>query len=462
MQGQNLYPNLPLDMLVMHPLVTHSELSDVIAYRHGAAISVAQYLADVYFCAERLPQSKYVLLACQDRYAFAVGFGAALLRKQSCLLPSTHTQELIAKLASAHEDLYCLTDESVCSIQLPQTNLERWLFHTVSALSPVVPMISADHVAAYVFTSGSTGLPVAHRKTWGRLVVNVKSEGARLGVVPDSRYTVIGTVPPQHMYGFESTVLIAMQNASIFESSKPFYPADIERVVAGTPRPRALVTTPFHLRALLTAVAVPSVIDLLVCATAPLSVDLAKLAEEKTTARLLEIYGSTETGQLATRRTTRTGDWQTFEGIRIHVSAETSFASGDQIEGIVPINDVLELKSECIFILHGRTADMVNIAGKSTTLAYLNHELLSVPGVEDGVFFVQHQNTEGVGNTARLAVVAVAPTHSSDSLLTELRCKIAPAFLPRPLKLVSKMPRNSTGKLPHEALLTLIQKQHDN
>ena len=445
----------------MHPLVTHTELSDVIAYRHGAAISVSQYLADVHFCAERLPQAKYVLLACQDRYAFAVGFGAALLRDQSCLLPSTHTQELIAKLASTHEGLYCLTDESDCSIQLPQTNLENWLHRTVSALSFVVPMISAEHVAAYVFTSGSTGLPVAHRKTWGRLVINVQSEGRRLGVVPNSRYTMIGTVPPQHMYGFESTVLIAMQNAASFESSKPFYPADIERVLTGTPRPRALVTTPFHLRALLTAVAKPSAIDLLVCATAPLSVELAKLAEEKTTARLLEIYGSTETGQLATRRTTQTGDWLTFEGIRIHASEETSFASGDQIEGVVPINDVLELKNECIFILHGRTADMVNIAGKSTTLAYLNHELLSVPGVEDGVFFVQHQDTEGIGNTARLAVVAVAPTHSSDTLLAELRRKITPAFLPRPLKLVSKMPRNSTGKLPHEALLKLIQKPLD-
>ena len=446
---------------MMHPLVTHAELSDIFAYRRGAAVSVAQYLTDVYECVERLPQAQYVLLACQDRYAFAVGFGATLLRGQSCLLPSTHTQELIVKLASTHEGLYCLTDESDCSIQLPQTNLESWLLQVRPASDLVVPMISAEHVAAYVFTSGSTGLPVAHRKTWGRLVVNVKREGRRLGVVPGSRYTVIGTVPPQHMYGFESTVLIAMQNAASFESSKPFYPADIERVLAATPRPRALVTTPFHLRAFLTAVTSPSAIDLLVCATAPLSVDLARLAEEKTTARLLEIYGSTETGQLATRRTTQTGDWHTFEGIRIHASEKTSFASGDQIEGVVPINDVLELKNECIFTLHGRTADMVNIAGKSTTLAYLNHELLSVFGVEDGVFFVQHQDAEGLGNTARLAVVAVAPTHSSETLLAELRRKIAPAFLPRPLKLVSKMPRNSTGKLPYEVLLKLIQKPLD-
>lgn len=445
----------------MHPLVTHAKLGGIFAYRHGAAVSVAQYLADVDECVKRLPQARYVLLACQDRYAFAVGFGAALLRGQSCLLPSTHTQELIAKLASTHDGLYCLTDEHNCGIQLPQINIENWLLQALPISTPAIPMISSDHVAAYVFTSGSTGLPVAHRKTWGRLVVNVKSEGQRLGIVPGSGYTVIGTVPPQHMYGFESTVLIAMQNAASFESSKPFYPADIEHLLRDTPRPRALITTPFHLRALLTAVATPSKIDLLVCATAPLSVDLAKLAEEKTKARLLEIYGSTETGQLATRRTTQTSEWRTFDGIQIHMVENTSFASGDQIEGIVPINDVLELKNECVFILHGRTVDMVNIAGKSTTLAYLNHELLSIPGVDDGVFFVQNQDTEGVGNTARLALVAVAPEHSVETLLAALRQKIAPAFLPRPLKLVSEMPRNSTGKLPHEALLRLIQRPLD-
>ena len=112
---------------MMHPLITHTKLSDVLAYRSGAAISIAQYLADVHFCADHLPQTRFVLLACHDRYAFAVGFGAALLKGQSCLLPSTHTQELIAKLADTHEGLYCLTDESDCSIRLPQTNLENWL-----------------------------------------------------------------------------------------------------------------------------------------------------------------------------------------------------------------------------------------------------------------------------------------------------------------------------------------------
>ncbi len=123
----------------------------------------------------------------------------------------------------------------------------------------------------------------------------------------------------------------------------------------------------------------------------------------------------------------------------------------------MPINDVLELKTERVFILLGRTADMVNIAGKSTTLDYLNHQLLSIPGVLDGAFVVQSEATEGVGNTARLAAVAVAPGYTADTLLVELRRRIATAFLPRPLRLLDSLPRNGTSKLPREVLLALVK-----
>ena len=159
-----------------------------------------------------------MLLACQDRYAFAVGFGAAMWRGQSCLLPSTHTVELIANLASTYEALYCLTDDPACAFDLPTTLIEAGLLSDLPAEGlQGIPLIAGDHVAAYVYTSGSTGLPVAHPKHWDRLVANVQSEGARLGIVPGSGYTIVGTVPPQHMYGFESTVLMALQNGAAFE-----------------------------------------------------------------------------------------------------------------------------------------------------------------------------------------------------------------------------------------------------
>ena len=116
--------------------------------------------------------------------------------------------------------------------------------------------------------------------------------------------TLVATVPSQHMYGFESTVLLALLGGAAFDTGRPFYPADIAAALARVPRPRMLVTTPFHLKTLLDSGVTLPPIDLVLCATAPLSPQLAARAEAALAAPLVEIYGCTEAGQVATRRTT--------------------------------------------------------------------------------------------------------------------------------------------------------------
>ena len=60
-----------------------------------------------------------------------------------------------------------------------------------------------------------------------------------------------------------------------------------------------LITTPVHLRTVLADDLELPPLDLIVSATAPLSQELAREAERRFGAPLLEIYGSTETGQIA-------------------------------------------------------------------------------------------------------------------------------------------------------------------
>jgi acyl-coenzyme A synthetase/AMP-(fatty) acid ligase len=54
-----------------------------------------------------------------------------------------------------------------------------------------------------------------------------------------------------------------------------------------------------------------------------------------------------------------------------------------------------------------------------------------------------------------VAACVVAPGLSAAQLLQALRERLDPAFLPRPLLLVPRLPRNGTGKLPQEALQAL-------
>jgi acyl-coenzyme A synthetase/AMP-(fatty) acid ligase len=266
---------------------------------------------------------------------------------------------------------------------------------------------------------------------------------------------MLATVPPQHMYGFESSVLLALAGGHALCAERPFYPADIVAALERLPCPRALVTTPVHLRALLgSGVELPAV-DLVLCSTAPLTQQLAAEAERRFGSRLLEIYGSTETGQIAIRRPTHTAEWQLWSGVSLELEADGSRARGGHIEQPTLLPDVLEVTGPESFLLHGRVSDLVNIAGKRSSLAYLNHQLNSIPGVEDGAFFHAAEPSSSHTGVARVAACVVAPALDAARLLEALRQRVDAVFLPRPLVFVARLPRNDTGKLPLAALQSL-------
>jgi acyl-coenzyme A synthetase/AMP-(fatty) acid ligase len=273
----------------------------------------------------------------------------------------------------------------------------------------------------------------------------------RLGV--GSAHSIFGTVPPQHMYGFESTLLLPLLAGAALTPERLYYPADIDEALARAPAPRVLFTTPFHLRTWLES-GDPPRIETIVSATAPLSVGLARRAEERTGAHLLEIYGCTETGQVATRRPTQGVEWDPSEGVRIWNEGAQAMAAGGHVEEPTPLQDIIEVAPDGVrFLLHGRTSDMVNIAGKRNSLVYLNHQLTSIAGVADGVFF--QPDDDGNDAATRLTAFVVAPGLTAKAITDALRERIDPAFLPRPLVLVESLPRALTGKLPREALAKL-------
>jgi acyl-coenzyme A synthetase/AMP-(fatty) acid ligase len=214
------------------------------------------------------------------------------------------------------------------------------------------------------------------------------------------------------------------------------------------------VTTPVHLRTLLASEVDLPPVDLVVSATAPLDRDLARQVEAKFRTTLLEIYGSTETGQIAIRRTANSAVWRLWPDVRLQVSNDQVFAHGGHVEQVTPMCDVIEITGDDEFLLHGRTADLVNVAGKRSSFGYLNAQLNAIPGVIDGVFFLREGATGSTG-VARLGAVVVAPTLSAAALIDHLRQRIDPVFLPRPLIIVERLPRNATGKLPQRELQQL-------
>jgi acyl-coenzyme A synthetase/AMP-(fatty) acid ligase len=437
-----------------YPLIGHLRGDAVAARRKTGAITAQQFLDDVERIAEALPDASHVLNSCGDRYLFAVALCAAIRRGQTTLLPPTTTPNVVRAMLAFAPDAYYVADDEQTRLELPRFEIAPLL-----ARAPVmaragdftVPTIPADQVVACVFTSGSTGEPQPHFKTWGSLVVDMRGEAKRLSV--GAAHTVFGTVPPQHMYGFESTVMLPLVTGATLTGERLYFPADIESAIAAASPPRILFTTPFHLRAWMESDGAGQ-IETMVSATAPLSVALARQAEERTGARLYEIYGCTEAGQVATRRPTESVEWHALDGMRVWNEGEQAMCAGAHVEAPTALQDVIEVRGDGTrFLLHGRSSDMVNIAGKRNSLGYLNHQLTAIPGVVDGAFFLPDE-AAGDGVT-RLTAFAVAPGLDARAILAALRERIDPAFMPRPLLMVESLPRALSGKLPREALRAL-------
>lgn len=435
------------------PLVSHATAEHIVAWRSEGPVTRQQFLAEVQQLVTMLPPGGHMLNMCSDRYRFSVGLAAAIVAGKLSLLPSTHTPETIRQTQAFAPDVFCLTDSDHCDIALPLLVYPKH-FSDAPPDMPV-PQIPAAQRIAVVFTSGSTGVPQPHPKTWGALVASVRAEAARLDWATSTRCNLLGTVPPQHMYGFESTVLMAWQSGHALSYAQPFYPADICAALVALPMPRVLVSSPMHLRALLDAeLPIPELVGVL-SATAPLDVALAQEIESRCDAPLMEIYGSTETGLIATRRPALTQKWQLLPDIYWAIEGDRLRACGGHIETQSAMSDKIEPLDETHFLLHGRIADMINIAGKRHSLASLNHLLSTLPGVMDGAFFMP----DGAGaQVTRLAAAVVAPNLDAASLIAALRAHIDPVFLPRPLLFVDALPRNETGKLPRAALQALFAK----
>lgn len=406
-------------------------------------------MRDVAALARVLPEREYLLNLCVDRYRFAVGFAAALLRRQVNLLPPNETADLIGRLVSQYPDVYCLSDRASVPIPLDTVHYPERIPGQPGTMVPPVPSLPAVQLAAVVFTSGSTGHPLPQRKTWGSLVRVARGEIEMLGLGAWPGMAILGTVPPQHVFGLEATVLSAMQGGFALHAGRPFYPADIAAELAALPRPRCLVTSPAHLRVLLAEQGELPPADFLLCATAPLSPQLAAEAERRFAAPLHEIYGCTESGGIACRRTVDTHEWRAVRDVTLRADGKGTWVKGGHVEIEVLLADVIELRGPGRFELHGRTADLVNIAGKRTSLAHLNYHLNSIEGVRDGAFVVPPEDGDQV---TRLVAYVVAPGHTNGTLMRALRRRIDAAFLPRPLCFVEALPRNATGKLPREAI----------
>jgi acyl-coenzyme A synthetase/AMP-(fatty) acid ligase len=118
---------------------------------------------------------------------------------------------------------------------------------------------------------------------------------------------------------------------------------------------------------------------------------------------------------------------------------------------------VLERRGADGFVALGRNSDLVEVAGKRASLADITRRLCAVAGVEDAIAFQPDAAATGVAN--RVAAVVVSRGLTARQIAAQLSASLDAVFLPRPMVLVDRIPRDAVGKVSRAQLLELTRAQ---
>lgn len=414
--------------------LSQRSLCGIILQSPQSATSVAEFMASARALAITLPDRPYVLNLHRNRHDYLRAFCATVIAGQCTLMPPDRQEKTLAELAERFPGCYRLGEnDSPLAATKPAP---------VGDAGQGIPEIPLQQLCAIAFTSGSTGTPSPNFKTWHTLHSSTRANCAALLQGWSGSASLLATVPAQHMWGMETSILMPLFADLAISASHPLYPQDIATDLQALPAPRMLVSSPLHLQALMkSAVSLPELVRVFT-ATAPLSQSQAKEFEAYFSCPLIDVFGSSETGTIAVRQTASQTLWNVSAPFHLDQVEQKTRVSAEHLPAPAFLADQVELVGKQQFRWVARDNDLVNVGGKRASLADLNRRLLAIEGIVDSIIFKPAEGTE------RLAALIVAPGLSSKQIRQVLQGEIDPVFLPRPMIFLSVLPRNETGKLP--------------
>jgi acyl-coenzyme A synthetase/AMP-(fatty) acid ligase len=314
-----------------------------------------------------------------------------------------------------------------------------------------------------LFTGGSTGKSKVWSKTPRNMIAEARYLSGKFGIYPDDLF--LSTVPPQHIYGFLFSVLIPFINSARVLDGTYTYPREILRAVQDY-RASVLVSVPAHYRVLKIDDLQRHDLRMAFSSAGVLDKEDAGFFHKQTGMDITEIYGSTETGGVATRRRSIDGDfwnamepveWRIQEG-RLHVrSAFISPELPRDTEGFFATADRADSEDDHRFILRGRADDIVKIGGKRVDLTAVQIKVKQIEGVRDAVVI-----SIPTGNGRQNELAALVATNLDVLQLRRHIAAVSESYaVPKRIAVIEEIPMTSTGKYDRIGIerILLLEKQ---
>ncbi|WP_370385852.1 AMP-binding protein [Snodgrassella alvi] len=411
--------------------------------------ALSQYLSD--------HSVKRAGLYFDDNAHFAIALLACVQAGTDVYLPANLSDEN-AQWLEQTVDIY-LSDEINNQLNIPSLPASAWISQSYSE-SDRKPI---NNIAVFLQTSGSTGKAKLIKKDWNVLCLEAQILAA---VLPDSvikdRPVVLGSVSVQHMYGLSFLIMLSMYLGLPLYRQRLIFP-ELLLVTSQAFKKVIWISSPTLLHTFRQTHDISLAkghVSAVISAGGILAQTNKDFLHEHICSEVIEIYGSTETGAVASR--IKQPYWQFFPDISYSVSQNGLAVQSQRCTTEQLLADAV-VEHENGFDLLGRIDRIIKLADKRISLMQLENQLMQHEWVAD-IHILKHP--EG---THLAAWVALTDTgiqewckqgrkviiHQLKNYLAKSQEKIA---LPRHWRFTTMLPRNTQSKLnPEDVQQAILQ-----
>ncbi len=316
-------------------------------------------------------------------------------------------------------------------------------------------------------TGGTTGQPRAWRRSLQSLFLEAEVLASQLELCAQDR--ILATVSPMHIYGFMVSVLMPLRVGAQVVRWSSYYPREVESSLLDQGC-TLLVTTPPHLRILGRRLSVSDSFRLAVSSGSMLGMPDAQRFHSETASPIVEVYGSTETGVVASRcRAKEESAWTPVRGVDWRILKERLWVRSPFLSESLVVdpdgytrtgdrataakNDSTRSRSSDGFVLHGRVDGVVKVASVRVDVGEVEERIQGLEGVLDACVITQA--VDGLRENVLLA--AVVYDGPIETLKRTLRQMLTPVECPRRVVQVSRLPTSPPGKHDRQAVAALVR-----
>ena len=402
-------------------------------------------------------QGVSVCLATDNKAITAAALLAALAGGPPLLLPYSFSAQALARLQQLSGFTMAISD---VAREFPAgTTVIRPQQGNPADLAAAAPILPGAELLK-IFTGGTTGAP----QVWSKTGKNIFGEGFFLArhFKITAKDCIAATMPPYHIYGLLFSVLLPLVSSATVIADTPSFPgeiADVMREHGAT----VLAGIPAHYRALRGRKFTDSPLRLAFSSAGMLDAEDNEAFYLQNKVGIVEVYGSTETGGIATRNRFLGETYFTpfpivswkIKDDRICV--QSPFLSPDLSradDGFFTGGDRVRACGTNGFSLMGRIDGVTKVGGKRVDLEEVRAIIKKEPGVRDCV--VMALPAPG-GRECRLAALIQGTAVNVDLIKNRLADSLESYALPRLIRTVKRIPMKENGKYDRDAIARLFE-----